>query len=149
MPVFGSRFVVKWSFFLVSFFMAAEVLGLRQVSDFLYHDVLGFASHALVAMAVLLLGVLAANFFGELVGSVVSASGVYKGSSLAALTRWTILIFSVIIALEKLGLAEGFLHDLFRAVVAMLAIAGGLAFGLGGKDHARKVLDKVEEDLNR
>jgi len=32
--------------------------------------------------------------------------------------------------------------------VAMLAIAGGLAFGLGGKDHAKKVLDNIEESMH-
>jgi hypothetical protein len=49
--------------------------------------------------------------------------------------------------LYQLQIATAFLQDLFRAIVAMLAIAGGLAFGLGGKDTAKKVLDNIENEL--
>jgi len=63
------------------------------------------------------------------------------------LTKWLILIFTVIAALSQLQIATSFLQDLFRAVVAMFAIAGGLAFGLGGKDHAKKWLDAIEDSL--
>jgi hypothetical protein len=69
------------------------------------------------------------------------------GGALGWLTQWAIIIFAVIAALSQLQLATAFLQDLFRAIVAMLAIAGGLAFGLGGKDHARKILDEIENGL--
>ncbi len=141
--------LVKWFFFLGSFFAAAEILGLKQISNFLYTDVLSYAGNVVMAMAILLLGMLAADFFSGLVSSVVRASGLRTASALGAITRWAIVIFSVIAALAQLRIATSFLQDLFRAIVAMLAIAGGIAFGLGGKDHARKVLENIEEDLTR
>ncbi len=63
------------------------------------------------------------------------------------MTKWAILIFTVIAVLSQLQIATAFIQDLFRAVIAMLAIAGGIAFGLGGKDHANKVLDHIEGEL--
>ncbi len=140
--------VVKWFFFLGSFIAAAEILGLQNVSSFLYEDVLSYAGNVVMAMAILLLGILAANFFSELVSSAVKASGWQKGMGLGAITKWAIVIFTVIAALAQLQIATAFLQDLFRAVVAMLAIAGGLAFGLGGKDHAKKVLDEIDSSLS-
>lgn len=139
--------LVKWFFFLGSFIAAADILGLREVSTFLYQDVLSYAGHVVVAMAILLLGILAANFFAGIVTSTVRASGLHNGESLGAITKWAILVFTVIASLSQLQIATAFLQDLFRAIVAMLAIAGGLAFGLGGRDHARKVLDNVENGL--
>jgi hypothetical protein len=139
--------LVKWFFFLSSFIAAADILGLQEVSTFLYQDVLNYAGHVIVAMAILLLGMLAANFFGELINGTVKASGLHKSEALAAVARWSILVFAAIAALSQLQIATAFLQDLFRAIIAMLAIAGGLAFGLGGKDHAKKVLDAVEENL--
>ena len=139
--------LVKWFFFLGSFIAAADILGLQEVSTFLYQDVLGYAGHVIVAMAILLLGMLAANFFGELVNGTVKASGLHKSEALGAVAKWAILVFAVIAALSQLQIATAFLQDLFRAVIAMLAIAGGLAFGLGGRDHAKKVLDSVENNL--
>lgn len=145
---FGA-WLVKWFFFLGSFIAAADVLDLPEVSTFLYQDVLGYAGHVIVAMAILLLGILAAGFFGDIVNGTVKASGFYKAQTLGALTKWSIVAFTVIAALAQLQIATSFLQDLFRAIVAMLAIAGGIAFGLGGKEHAAKILDGIEEDLTK
>ncbi len=139
--------LVKWFFFLGSFIAAADILGLQEVSTFLYQDVLNYAGHVVVAMAILLLGILAANFFAEIVVATVKASGLHKGESLGTLTKWSIVAFTIIAALSQLQIATAFLQDLFRAIVAMLAIAGGLAFGLSGRDHAKKVLDSIENGL--
>lgn len=139
--------IVKWFFFLGSFIAAADILGLSGVSSFLYQDVLTYAGHVVVAMAILLLGILAANFFSTLVSSTVRASELHSGQSLGAITKWAIVVFTVIAALSQLQIATAFLQDLFRAVVAMLAIAGGLAFGLGGQSQAKKVLDSIEDSF--
>jgi len=143
------HWLVKWFFFLASFIAAADILGLTQVTQFFYNDVLIYAGHVIVAMAILLLGLLAANFFSGLVESAVRAGGIASSSAMGAITRWAILIFAIIAMLSELQIATSFLQDLFRAVVAMLAIAGGLAFGLGGRDHAKKVLDSVENSLGK
>jgi hypothetical protein len=141
--------LVKWFFFLGSFIAAAEILGLSGVSSFLFTDVLSYAGNVVMAMAILLLGLLAANFFSGLVNHTVKASGWQYGGSLGAITKWAILIFTIIAVLSQLRIANEFIQDLFRAVIAMVAIAGGIAFGLGGKDHANKALDKIEEHLTR
>lgn len=141
--------LVKWFFFLGSLIAAADILQLNEVTTFLYQDVITYAGHVIVAMAVLLLGILAANFFGGLVATTIKASGLHKGESLGAITQWSIVVFTVIAALSQLQIATAFLQDLFRAIVAMLAIAGGLAFGLGGQAHAKKVLDGIEGGLKQ
>src|SRR3989338_882100 len=141
--------IVKWFFFIGSFVAAAEILGLSQVSTFLYDDVLGYAGSVVVAAAIFLLGLLAANFFSGLVETVVKASQLHAANAMAAVTKWAIIVFTVIAVLSQLGIATDFLHDLFRAVIAMVAIAGGLSFGLGGQNAAKRWLDGLEEDLTR
>jgi hypothetical protein len=138
--------LVKWFFFLGTFLAAADILGLQGVSSFLYQDVLSYAGRVIIAMAVLLLGILAANFFSELVSSAVKASGLHHSNILANITRWAIIISTVLTVLSKLGIGD-YLQDLYRAIIAMLAIAGGLAFGLGGKEQAGKILDKIDQNL--
>lgn len=141
--------LVKWFFFLASFVAAADILGLNQVSTFLYDKVLGYAGHVIVAMAILLLGILAANFLGNIVNHTVKAGGLRSAATLGSMTKWAVLIFAIITTLSQLQIATTYLEDLYKAIFAMLAIAGGLAFGLGGKDHAKKVLDVIEEDLTK
>ncbi len=140
--------LVKWFFFLGSIMAAANILGLTEVTDFFNNQVLTYAGNVIIAVAILFLGILAANFFGDLVKSTVKASGMHASAhALATITKWAIIIFTMIAALSQLQIATEFLQDLFRAVVAMLAIAGGLAFGLGGRDHAKRVLDEVENSF--
>ncbi len=147
LAAFGG-WLIKWFFFLGSIMAAANILGLNQVTDFFNNQVLTYAGNVIIAVAILFLGILAANFFSGVVRSTVKASGMHSSAhALAAIAKWAIVIFSIIAALSQLQIATEFLQDLFRAVVAMLAIAGGLAFGLGGRDHAKKVLDKVEENF--
>ncbi|MBI3231715.1 MAG: hypothetical protein HYZ51_01380 [Candidatus Doudnabacteria bacterium] len=141
--------LVKWFFFLGSFVAAAEILGLNQVSSFLYEDVLNYAGNVVVAAAIFLLGLLAAKFFSGLVESVIKASQLHSAAAMATVTKWAIIVFTVIAVLSQLRIATDFLHDLFRAVIAMLAIAGGLAFGLGGQGAAKRWLDSLEEDLTK
>ena len=143
------QWVVKWFFILSSIIAAADILGLSTVTDFFYQDVLGYAGHVIIAMVILLLGILAANFLGDIIEGSVKAGGFASAALLGSLARWSIMAFAIIAALSELQIAQNFLMDLFRAVIAMLAIAGGLAFGLGGKEHAHKVLNYIESYIMR
>ncbi len=143
------QWIIKWFFILASIIAAADILNLNTVTNFFYQDVLGYAGHVVIAVIILLLGMLAANFLGDIVEGTVKAGGFEGSGVLSSITRWSITVFAVIAALSELQIAQSFLADLFRAVIAMLAIAGGLAFGLGGKDHARKVLDYIENIISR
>ena len=48
----------------------------------------------------------------------------------------------------QLQIAADLIRTLFVGLVAMLALAGGLAFGLGGKEHASRVLDQLRKDIS-
>jgi len=49
----------------------------------------------------------------------------------------------------QLKIAIELIQVLFAGIVAMLALAGGLAFGLGGREHAARLLDRLEQDIAR
>lgn len=143
---FGN-WLIKWFFIVATFLAAADILGLDQVSSFLYTQVIPYFGNVIVAVAIMLIGMLAAKFLQGVVRHSLAASGLRTSDTLALITKWSILIFTFLAALNQLNVGDQFVADLFRAVVAMIAIAGGLAFGLGGKDHARKALDAIEKDV--
>ncbi len=143
---FGN-WLVKWFFIIATFVAAADILGLSQVSAFLYGQVIPYFGNVIVAVAIMLIGMVAANFLQGVVRHSLHAGGLHTTDTLALITKWAVLIFAFLAALAELRVATAFVQDLFRAVVAMLAIAGGIAFGLGGRDHAKKTLDVIEKDL--
>jgi hypothetical protein len=141
------HFLIKWFVLIGVFIGVAEVLGLEQVSTFLYNTIFPYFGDVLAAVIILLIGGLAANFLSDLVRGTLAAGEMESADALAGVTKWAIIVFAVLAALAQLNIAEDFLKDLWRGIVVMLAIAGGISFGLGGKDHARKVLDHIENDM--
>jgi hypothetical protein len=138
--------LVKWFLLIALFLAAAEILELTQISEFL-NSVLMYVPTVVAAAAIMLVGTMVAKFLARVVKHSVQAAGLVSADLLASVTQWAIMIFTVLATLDQLRVASAFVQTLFTGFIAMIAIAGGLAFGLGGKEHASKVLDKIERDI--
>lgn len=138
--------LVKWFLLLAIFLAAADILGLTQVSLFL-NSVLAYIPNVIAAAAIMLVGSMLARFMARLVRHSVKAAGLASADLLGSITQWAVMVFTVLATLNQLGVASEFVQTLFTGIIAMVAIAGGLAFGLGGKEHASKVLNMIERDI--
>jgi hypothetical protein len=138
--------IIKWFIIVVALIAAADALGWSQITVFL-SQVVGYIPNVIIAVIILLVGILLANFVNGVIRSAVAAAAMQSGDFLAGVAKWAIIVFSLMAALVQLGIAQSLIQVLFTGFVAMLAIAGGLAFGLGGRDHAARVLNKLEHDL--
>ncbi len=137
--------IVKW-FIIIAFLVASlDLLGLTVITDFLSNKVLGYLPHVMVAALILIIATLISDTAGKVVVASAKASGVRLAGLLGTITRYAIWIFAFLIALSQLGIAQELMFTLFSGIVAMLAIAGGLAFGLGGKDAAARTIEKLRE----
>ncbi len=147
MSVSGTiSWLVKWFLLIAVFLAAADILGLDQISAFL-NSVLMYIPNVIAGAAILLVGTMVAHFLSKLVRHSVAAAGLSTGDMLGAVTQWSVMIFTILATLDQLRVADVFIKTLYTGIIAMLAIAGGLAFGLGGKEHANKVLNKIERDI--
>lgn len=138
--------LVKWFFIIVFLMAATDILGLYQVTEFL-KGILYYIPNIIVAVVVLLAAVIVANFLQKLIKASVEAAGLQGAGFLSGLTKWAVLIFGFIVALTQLGIAVTLIHTFVIGLVAMLALAGGLAFGLGGRDQAARFLEKLKRDI--
>ena len=136
--------LVKWFFIIVFLMAATNIVGLAQVTEFL-RVVVFYLPNVIVAAFVLLIGVLVARFLEHTVRASVKAAQLASANFLATLARWSVLIFSFLIALDQLGVAPEIIRIFIMGVVAMVAIAGGLAFGLGGRDLAGDWLSDLKK----
>ncbi|HEV2403933.1 MAG TPA: mechanosensitive ion channel domain-containing protein [Ktedonobacterales bacterium] len=128
--------IVSWWIFLVFIEMAINALGLVPISNFL-NQVLAYIPNVIAAALIILIGAMIANIVAEMVRGGASGAGLTTAPLLSAGARWAILIFAFLAALTQLHVATGMIMILFAGVVLMLAIAGGLALGLGGAETAR------------
>jgi len=136
----------KWFLIIVFVMAAADIVGLTQVTDFL-SEVLVYLPNIIVAIVILLAAVIVANFLSKIIKGSVRVAGFSKADFLAAVTRWSIMVFALLAALDQLGVARSIIGTLVTGFVAMIAIAGGLAFGLGGREIASDILKKVRKEI--
>lgn len=139
--------IVKWFVVLVFLMTSFEILGLTRVTDFLKEVVLGYLPQVIVAALILVAATIISSAVSRLVSGAARASNISSANMLGAIAHYAIWIFAIIIALSELGIAPVFMQTLFSGIIALLAIAGGLAFGLGGKEHASRALDSLTEKM--
>lgn len=138
--------IVKWFLIIVTLLAATDILGLQEVSGFLA-SVLFYIPNVVVAALILVIAVVLANFVYRTTLASVEAAGFTHGGFIAAVSKWSIIIFALLAALLQLRVATQLIQTILTAFFAMVALAGGLAFGLGGKEMASKWLKRFEEDL--
>jgi hypothetical protein len=129
-----------WFLMLIFFVAAFSALGLPQVSGVL-EQIIGFIPNLVVALVILLLGALAANFVANLVRGTTGTARVGDPDLLATIARSAILVFAVLMAFDQLEIAPTIVNTLWMALIGMVAVAGALAFGLGGRDLAGRLLE--------
>jgi hypothetical protein len=139
--------IVKWFFIIVALIAATDILGWEQLTSYLKEIVL-FIPNVIIAVIILLAGILLANFVQGIVKSTVEAAQLASASFLSGVSKWAILIFSFMAAFVQLQIAPDLIRVLFTGLVFMLALAGGLAFGLGGREHAEKFLGRLKKDIS-
>lgn len=137
---------VKW-FFVVVFLMAAtDILGLVQVTEFL-RTVVFYIPNVIIAALVMLIGVLLARFLEGLVRGSVKAAQLASANVLGSLTKWSVVVFSLLVALAQLRVADEIIRIVVIGFVAAFALAAGLSFGLGGRAHAEEWISKMRRHV--
>ncbi|MFC1756697.1 hypothetical protein ACFLZC_00860 [Patescibacteria group bacterium] len=140
--------LVKWFFLIVFLVASVDILGLDQVNAFLRDVVLLYLPNVIVAALILLAAALLADASQKVVVSSAKAAKLGSAHFLGGMTKWAVWVFAFLAALYQLGIAGPLVQTLFTGFIAMLSIAGGLAFGLGGKDAASKTIERLRRDVS-
>lgn len=138
--------LVKWFFIIVFLLQALTIAHLQQVNE-LVEKVLGYVPNVLVAAALVFVGAVVADLASRVIRDAARAMNASTSRILSDGAKYTILAVVSFTALDQLGVSTLFLDRLFTAIVVMLALAGGLAFGLGGRDAAKEVLDSLRNSF--
>lgn len=131
--------IVKWFVRLIVLVVAFDALGLPAVSEILEQFLL-WIPNLVVAVVVLVIAGLAANALANLVRGSTAQAGLGNPDLLANIARIAVWAFGIVVAVNQLGIAQTLINTLFMGFIGALALAAGLAFGLGGRETAAQIL---------
>ena len=127
--------LVFWFVFIIAITMAADALGIQQVSQVLA-QLIAYIPSIIAAILILILAALLANFL----------SGIVRGATdsdlLAGIARDAIIVYGVFAALTELGITVQLTAPTFLIVLGAVALAAAIAFGWGGRDVAKDIIER-------
>ena len=138
--------IVRWFIIIVFLVPTAQVWGLGRFVDVL-NNLLLYLPNVFIAVLLLLVGFVVSKLVYDLLMASVRGLSKDSAKSIAMVGRWAVLIFVFLVVRNQLGIASDLIRILFAGIVAMVALAGGLAFGLGGKETARDIIERLRKRL--
>ena len=140
--------VIYWLVILLFVITGANALELPAVASLL-QQLASYLPHIVVAILVVVFGTLFARFINRLVFAWLHSIKFEHALPVSTSAEYGIQIMAIFIALEQLGIGMQLIHSLFTIVFGALFLALAIAFGLGGKDWAAKVIENINKDKNK
>lgn len=127
----------------IIFFVEAMNALQLQILNTVGTAIIGYIPNLVVAGIILALAFVGGNFLANAI----------KGSTNSKVTggivKYAIIIFGIFMALEQLNFATAIVQQAFVFIIGALAVAFAIAFGLGGRDFARKQLEKADTKIDK
>ena len=140
--------IFKWILIIVSLSISVEILGLAQFTTFL-QNILDYLSNVVIASFIFVVAVIVADISEKLVRATVEGAKIGYGHLAGIIVKWSIWIFAILAILVQLKVAPSLIRIMLQGFVGLIVIAGGLAFGLGGKDVAAELLRDLKNKLKK
>jgi Conserved TM helix len=135
-----SRLVAVVAFWFIFIYAIAAALGALKIpalTNFMA-NVQNYLPNVIAAILILVIGVAIAGAVGGLVERLM---GDTAGGRMARTVAPTLILAIVVfMVLNQLKIASAIVTTTYIALIGMLAVAGALAFGLGGRDLAARMM---------
>ena len=128
-----------WIIFLVFLIKASDTLGLSMVSDALT-GIAHYIPKVGIAVLVLILGLIAANFVRELITMTCSSAGITHGTMVAQAVYVAVVLLIVVTAIDALGIDTDLLNSTIVILLAGLIGGAALSFGLGSRNAVANLI---------
>ncbi len=138
--------IVYWFFFLVVLLASSDILHFYNLSSFI-NVVLAYIPNLLIAVLIMVAAFVIANLVKRVVRASVMGARLHAAKFLSSAAWWAIVILGLLASLTQLGIATSFIETFLTGLIGMVALAGGIAFGLGGKEYASEILKDLRDEL--
>lgn len=142
-PVHAVGKLLFWLVMLVVILLSSMALGLESINS-MFGMMLSYIPTIVAAIIIVILGMIIGEFVRALV--LASAGEVEGVPTLAKLTKTAVILIAIFMALQQLGVAAEIVTAAFTLILGAIALAVGLAFGLGNRELAGEVTRRWYEE---
>ncbi len=145
-PVHAVGKLVFWLIMLMVIMLASAALGLESINQ-MFGIMIAFIPSLITAIVVVVLGIVVGEFLRSLI---LASAGTVEGVPvLANVAKGSVVLIAIFMALEQVGVADELVVSAFTLILGSLALAIGLAFGLGNAGLAGEVVRRWYESKPR
>jgi hypothetical protein len=142
-PVHAMGKLLFWLIMLVVILLSSMALGLEIINQ-MFGTMLSYIPTLIAAVIIIILGMIVGEFVRAIV--LASAGNVEGVPTLARLAKAAIIIIAIFMALQQVGIAAEIVTAAFTLILGAVALAVGLAFGLGNRDLAGEITRRWYQD---
>lgn len=139
--------LVKWCGIIIVLMLVVEMVGLSEFSIFLREVIREWFPNIIISCLIFVTAVVLADFLSRVIAASAEKAKMSYSRLLGAGVRWAIWVFAVLAIFLQLGITPDIIKAIIYGLIAMIALAGGLAFGLGGKDLAAEILKELKDKI--
>jgi len=139
--------IFKWILVIIFLSAAVDILRFEQFVVLL-NQLIGWLPNLIVAIAIFLVAIIVADITEKIVKASIKKIGVEYVGFFGIVSRWGIYIFAGLAILVQLGVAPAIINAIVYGFVGMIAVALALAFGLGGRDAAAKLIEELRKKIS-
>ena len=137
--------ILYWFILFAVVSICLNIVGIKSAAE-LINKIALFFPNIIVAIVALIFGTLFAKFIRTFIFAYLNNIGVGGAKTISIIAQYALLIFIISVALEQLAIGGQILVSAFQIAFGAVCLALALAFGIGGKDWAAKILDSIGKD---
>ncbi|MEP6590883.1 MAG: hypothetical protein ABJC19_06855 [Gemmatimonadota bacterium] len=135
-PVHAVGKLLFWLVMLIVILLASAALGLESINE-MFSIMISFIPTLISAIVIVILGMVVGEFVR---GVILASAGNVEGvPTLAKVAKGSVVVIAIFMALQQLGVGEEIVTAAFTLILGAVALAVGLAFGIGNTHLAGEV----------
>lgn len=140
--------IVQWFIAIVFLMASLQIVNLSEVSQFIGEMVLLYLPKVIIIVIILMLAVIIADAVKKIVATSVKAANMKSSEVLASIAKYAVWIIAIMLIFAQFENIEKYILIIFSGIMGFIVIAGGIAFGIGGKDAASRAIEKFSKEMS-
>jgi small-conductance mechanosensitive channel len=136
-----------WFVLLVFMMTSLDILNLTTVNKVL-QEIIVYLPKAIAGGLIVFLGFLVGELVRKFLKGILHGLRKNTANSVSSFVKWSIIVFTILTALNTWGVDTRIVDTLILGFVLLISLAGGLAFGLGGQDIAKEILENLKKKIS-